>query len=112
MPISGNVPKFDLSPAGVPAGDGTAVVVTITGGATGLPNGTHSSEGLAEFYQRAVNVLAISGLTLTSGQLSGIRAIQREMAYRAADVFPGDLSDARRLAIAQSVLAVSGEAQF
>jgi len=123
MALSGVIPNFDLSPMGVPAGDGTAVVVTITGGTVGMPNGTASSEGLFEFYQRAVNILSVSGIKVTasgatsgmqaiSGSvLSGMRNLQREFAARAADVFPSSLSAARRLSIAQGVLAVSGEIQ-
>jgi len=115
MSISGAIPFFDYSTA---AGPNTAAVVTVTGTTVGLANGTHASETLQAFFQRAANALAQVSGTLSgaqqfvaSGAISGVRALQRELCMRIGDL-DGGTSDAKRLAVAQAALAVSGEVAF
>ena len=115
MSISGTVPFFDYSTS---AGPDVAAVVTVTGTTVGMPNGTHAAETLTAFFTRAVNALAqISGTLsgaqqfVASGAISGVRALQREMAFRIGDL-EGGPSQAKRLAISQAALAVSGEVTF
>jgi len=117
MSISGTVPRFDYSTTS--GASHVQTVVTVTGTTVGIPNGAFSSEALPEFFQRAINALAISGVlsgtgqTITAAMMSGVRAIQRELAFRVGDLtFGGDQANAKRLAASQAALAVSGEAQF
>lgn len=131
MAISGTIPHFHhgLSPM-----HGTPTVVTVTGTDTGIATGTHASESLAAFYKRSQVALGgisgaqllsgtLSGISggvsgtvytqngsvyLTSAQLSGIRAMQREVAMRAADLSHSFKANGPRLTEAQRFLALSG----
>lgn len=114
MAISGTVPHFHH---GLAPTFGTATVVTVTGEATGIATGTHATESLSAFYKRVQIALGgISGTTsapagsviITSGQLSGVRAIQREIAMRAADIALSFKANGPRLTEAQRFLATSG----
>lgn len=114
MPISGTIPHYHH---GLAPTFGTPTVVTVTGEATGLATGTHATESLGDFYKRIQIALGgISGTTsapagsviITSGQLSGLRAIQREVAMRAADISNSYQANGPRLTEAQRFLATSG----
>lgn len=124
MAISGTIPHFHH---GLAPTFGSPTVVTVTGAATGLPTGSHSTESQSAFYKRIQvamggisGVVAVSGVsgttdgvTITSGQLSGLRAIQREIAMRAADISHSFEANGPRLTEAQRFLALSGgEIQF
>lgn len=123
MAISGTIPHFHH---GLAPTFGSPTVVTVTGAATGLPTGTHSTESLLAFYHRCQAAMGVSGtvaisgvsgtidgVTITSGQLSGLRAIQREIAMRAADIVYPFEANGPRLTEAQRRLALSGgEIQF
>ena len=119
MAISGTVPHFHH---GLAPTFGSPTVVTVTGTDTGLPTGTHATEALTAFYKRAQIALGgisgtelvsgvtsgVTGVGITSGQLSGLRAIQREIAYRAADISHSFAANGPRLTEAQRFIALSG----
>lgn len=122
MPLSGTVPHFSLSPTPPPTGP---TVVTITPGISGgAATGANSTEGLAAFFKRAVIALSLSGTlgddgvtsgmqAFTDAQVSGLRAIQHELACRATDIeLDGDEGNTMRLAHANAILSVSGEMQL
>ena len=121
MAISGTVPYFSTAPVDKTEG---AAVVTVTGlTADGQATGALGSEGLPAFYVRCMASLggitgaeavsgdaaADDGVLITSGQLSGIMQLHREMCYRAADLAKQGQSNAARLDRAQTFLAVNGE---
>lgn len=128
MAITGTVPRFDLSIQADPS----STVVTVTGAATGQPTGSYSNEPLNTFFKRVIDALSVSGVLAVSGGssgavlisglqcippsvVSGMRNMQRELAFRVADVeLGGSVSNAARLAHAQAVLtnATSGEVQL
>jgi hypothetical protein len=115
-PISGTIPFFSY---GNVAPD-TPTVVTVTGVvADGQADGTQGTETLAAAFRRFTIGLSVSGIlsgtaqAITPAELSGIMQIQRECAMRAADLeSKAGKSTSSRLALAQAILAVSGEVQF
>lgn len=117
MAISGTVPVYDLSTSRL--GSETQVLATVTGAvADGQAINATSNETTQEFLQRAVNILAISGTlsgtfqAITPATLSGVMQLQRECAFRLADLTNGGEGNAARLTAARTALAVSGEVQF
>jgi hypothetical protein len=119
MALSGTIPHFHH---GLAPTFGSPTVVTVTGTDTGLSTGTHSTESLRAFYKRVQVALGgisgtqlvsgvtsgVTGVGITSGQLSGLRAIQREIAARAADISHSFQSNGPRLTEAQRFLSLSG----
>jgi len=119
MAISGTVPYFSTAPVNPTEG---ATVVTVTGTDTGLATAARSSEGLPAFYRRclvafggisgaeavATEAASANGVIITSGQLSGLRAMQREIAFRAGDLDEQGMNNTVRLTAAQAYLALSG----
>ena len=120
-PVSGEVPRFDLSGTPDPTGP---TIVTVAGAVSGAATGAFSSESLPEFYRRALGTLTLSGVLATSGAVSGmqclsgsvvsgIRNLHQELALRAADAeLGGGQGNALRLSLANSLLTASGEVQF
>ncbi len=123
MPVSGTVPFFDISTTRLAA----QVLSTVTGAVSdSQATSDNSNETVGEFYQRAIDILAISGQeeliaagtitdngqSITSGQLSGIQHLQQELAFRLADLNNYGAGNTARLAAATTALAVSGEVQF
>lgn len=122
MSISGTVPNFDVSPFAQPA-QSSATVVTVTGAADDArADGAVSTEDLRAFYVRAAGLLSCSGVLGTGAEaglqcisgsiLSGIRNLQRELAFRIADLDGPGEANAARLGRAQAALTVAGEVQF
>lgn len=124
MPISGTVPKFDVS-ATPPSVGISPTVVLVTGTAAAdadaRADGTQSTESLVGFYQRGLNALAMSGVeiavgdssdgqSVTSGALSGVLNFQREIAFRLADLQLPGAGQTQRLAHAQAALAAASGA--
>jgi len=120
MSISGTVPHFSLGPMNPSEG---VTVVTVTGAADDArATGTYSTEGLERFYRRCLVAFGgisgtqlVSGVTsgvdgvgITSGQLSGLRNLQREIAMRAADITHSYEANGPRLTKAQANLTLSG----
>ncbi|MEE8609098.1 MAG: hypothetical protein V3S55_15955 [Nitrospiraceae bacterium] len=123
MAITGTIPFFDISTSRLAA----ASAVLVTGAsADGQADGTHSNETMQTFLLRGVQTLSVSGTqaivdvsgtvngqTITSGELSGIMNLQRELAMRAADLARPEAGNAARLAWAQTALTGAGaETQF
>ncbi len=115
MAISGTVPFFDTS---VSPHLESPNVVTVTGtAAQGEPTGTYSTEGYAAFLSRVIDATSVSGIlsgtaqAITPSELSGILHIQRECAFRLADLKLGPAAgQAARLARAQSIIAAASGA--
>lgn len=123
MSISGTVPNFHISPPGPT--QSAATVVAVTGAADDArANGSFSSEDLRAFLVRSAALLSASGVLATapgpasglqaiSGSiLSGIRNLQREFAFRIADIDGSGEANSARLGRAQAALTVAGEVQF
>lgn len=122
MAIIGTVPRFDVSQTPGPG----STVVTVTGAASGAATGSFSDEALALFLRRAQDALSASGVLSASGATSGMqcfpasvasgmRNMQRELAFRIADLeLGGNVGNAARLAHAQAAIAgaTSGEFQL
>ncbi len=116
MPVSGDVPRFDISASPSPI---ASTVVSVAGAVSGAATGAFSTEAMPEFYRRALGLLVlsgqlISGLQCISGSVvSGIRNLQQELALRIADAeLGGGQTNALRLSLANGVLTASGEVQF
>lgn len=117
MPISGTVPRFDISPTPEFSGE---TVVTVSGAVSGTATGTQTTEALPKFLRRAIGSLALSGTVsgadhqIVSGStLSGIRNLQQELALRVADIeMGGNAGNTQRLAHANAILTASGEVLF
>lgn len=120
MAISGTIPHFSLGPVNPTEG---TVVVTVTGlTADGQATASHSTEGQHEFLTRVAIALGgisgtqlvsgvtsgVTGVGITSGQLSGLMQVQREIAMRAADITHSFEDNSPRLVEARRVLALSG----
>jgi hypothetical protein len=116
MPVSGEVPRFDISASPSPI---ASTVVSVAGAVSGAATGTHSTEAMPEFYRRALGLLTLSGTLsgvdqiVTASVVSGIRNLQQELALRIADAeLGGGQTNALRLSLANGVLTASGEVQF
>ena len=124
MSISGTVPSFQTSLAG-PPGQSAATVVLVTGAADDArPNGAASTEDLRAFLVRAAGDLSVSGILATApgpasglqaipvAAMSGLRNLQRELAFRIGDLDGQGDSTATRLLKSQQALTAAGEVQF
>lgn len=125
-PISGTAPFYDISTS--EESGASATLSDFTGAASpssGVASNTHSDETLQDFYRRGVGLLNISGTQaasgaaagangeiVTSGQLSGLANLQRELAARAADIENSGKNAADRLSAVNTILSASGEVQF
>jgi hypothetical protein len=122
MALSGTVPVYDFSTNRLSSE--TLVLATVTGlEADGQATSAFSNETYPAFLQRAVNILSMSGVLAVSGVasgmqcvsgavLSGVMQLQREMAFRYADISLTGAENPARLTAARASLAVSGEIQF
>jgi hypothetical protein len=116
---SGTVPFFENSTSR----EETPIVVTITG-VSGVSTGTHSTEALQDFFDRAGGILAISGVRSLSGATSGLQCfsgsvvsglqnLRRELAFRQADLeFGAGYPNETRIARVNAILAASGDVQL
>lgn len=117
MPLSGTVPRFDISPTPEFANE---TVVSVSGAVSGTATGAQTTEALPNFLRRALGLLSMSGTVsgadhqIVSGStLSGMRNLQQELALRVADIeLGGGQSNAARLAHANAILTASGEVLF
>ncbi len=117
MPLSGTVPRFDVS---LTPEFTSPTVVSVSGAVSGTATGAQSTEALGLVFRRLLGGLALSGTVsgadhqIVSGStLSGIRNIQQELALRIADIeLGGGQSNASRLAHANAILTGSGEVLF
>ncbi len=108
MAVSGTVPFWDYSDT---AGPSPAAVVTVTGAAAGpglasggtLVSGTGVGGSDSIFASEPLNA-AFRRLVVALSGVSGAENVQRELAMRAADHESGELSNAKRLAIANTIL--------
>lgn len=120
MAISGTIPHFSLGPVNPTEG---VTVVTVTGvTADGQATSSLSNEGLYQFYRRCLVAFGgisgtelvsgvtsgVTGVGITSGQLSGLMQLQREVAMRAADISHSFEDNGPRLTKATALLALSG----
>lgn len=97
MAISGTIPYFDFSLTTDPNGN-TVALVTGAAAGPGLVSGsvTYASEPLNTAFRRLVTQL--SGV-------SGAENVQRELAMRAADLEAPAQSNAKRVTLANAILA-------
>lgn len=117
MPVSGTVPSYDIGTSA----DTTPVTAAVTGlvfPASGVAASLTSSETIQAALARFVTALSISGtavangVRITSGHASGLAQIQREIAFRVADIERPGEANAARLTRANALLTASGEFQW
>jgi hypothetical protein len=117
MPLSGTVPRFDVSTTPEFT---SPTVVSVSGAVSGTATGAQSTEALGEVFRRHIGLLAMSGTVsganhqIVSGStISGLRNLQQELALRVADIeLGGGQANAVRLAHANAILTGSGEVLF